>query len=199
MRTLLLVLSVLFCGCRASDVVPDEFRVDYGHGWADSTFDQRQTDFSTNANSVGFGFTWYLGKSAAQSELNRQHELLMQFMREAPVHQPAPVVPEERPGLKDSHSGKESDTAVHEKPERGSRDNPQHVELGGISGSAREYLFYALGALVLTIAAVVKRKMLVDVGVRVKHEVHRRIRRGPKEPPKPSHKHPPGPRSPTGA
>lgn len=161
----MLVLLVTLVGCTASDVTPDSFNLGYSRGWSNGEFDPRPVGFDSESNSVGFGFTWQIGQSASEAEAKRQHDLMVRLTNLVADAYAAPVVePDAVPAPYAPHDDEE---------EEENAEAPGEVALTDISGSAREYLIYAVATLLLGIAAFVKRKTIVEGCV----EVGRRVRR----------------------
>lgn len=88
---------------------------------------------------------------------------------EVNITTPAPT-PEPAP---EPEKAKEEPAA---KPDEPDKSKPTGVTLLGIEGPALEMLLYALGALILTIVAVIKRKVLIEGAVTVKRKVQERGR-----------------------
>lgn len=191
MRFAFACVFLFLTACKGIDVVPDEFRVDYGTGSSRNNFDHRNTDFQTDTEWVSFGVTWYLGRSYIEDSLDREmkrgDELYRMMLEDshkreavpmpaaAPtptiVTTPAPVIHVEVP---------DHDEAIPKADPfqtGGPRSTP--VTITDFGGAASQYLLYAFGALALTIAAVVKRKFLIKGTVHMVDNAKRRMRRDP--------------------
>lgn len=165
MRCVIACLFLFFASCKGFDLAPDEFRADYGTGNARSNFDNRNTDFETDSQWVAFGLTWYLGRSYIEDSLEREakrtDEMYRMFLeKERAVAQPAQ--PAQPPPVNPLvHHEAEADE--HVKPE------PVDVSVTSLGGTAREYMIYAIGALLLVVAGILKRKFLIEGTVNVVH------------------------------
>lgn len=195
MRYAVLLVLCLLSACRSTDLAPDEFRLDYGRSWADSNFDHRNVDFATDTDSVAVGFTWYLGETASERESQRLADQLTRMTnlladahardreREEPegttviVHPPAP---EPAPKPDDAKPTPPPEPSPAPEP-KGDAKEPTGVRLLGIEGDALEILIYGVGALLLALVAVIKRKFLIDGVVTVTGSVRDRVR-GKKKP-----------------
>lgn len=214
MRFAIPLLLCLLAACKGGgDLAPDEFRLDYTRGWADNNFDHRNVDFATDSDAVTVGFSWYLGETAAEREAKRQNEQLIRLTNllaeerataREHAHDPAPpptviVTPSPTP---EPRRDPPSEPRSRSTPEPGAcgiggttNPKPQHdptdVTLRGFGGNAMEYLLYTLGALVLAVVAVLKRKYLVEQTTTIREVVGRRFTR--KKHHEPKGKSPKGP------
>lgn len=169
MRFLLAVLLVLTTACKGADFAPDEFRVDYGVGNATNNFDHRNVDFETDSQWVSFGLSWNIGRTyqeraleRAESRVDALTDRMLAEKREPITVTPLPGPPPPTP---------------HVEPKKDDpKETPQEVEVTGFSGAAREYMLYAAGALLLAIAAVLKRKFLIEGTVTVARAAREKVR-----------------------
>lgn len=184
MRACLFLFFLFLAACKGpGDLAPDEFRLDYTRGWADNNFDHRNVDFATDSDAVTIGFSWYLGETAADREAKRQADQIERLTnliaeeRMAKSDAPAPppvVVTVPTPAPEPRHDaeprprstpepGTCGPTGTTTKPEPAKTHDPdQRVTLTGFGGNAMEYLLYTLGALVLAVVGVLKRRYLAE-------------------------------------
>lgn len=80
-------LLLLLVACRGTDVKPDEFRVDVGHGETSGQTGLRDMDSESNWGSLGL--TWYIGDEERR-EHERRYEEWLWAKEKAPAAIPSP-------------------------------------------------------------------------------------------------------------
>jgi hypothetical protein len=81
-------ILILLVSCKSTDVQPDEFRVDYGHG--DMNVSGSRPDMYEDMYSVGL--TWYIGDVAKRDHEEAFEEFMRTWQPEVVVKQEPPVV-----------------------------------------------------------------------------------------------------------